>query len=127
MTDTTKYFDQNSKKRDLTGDWNQEKAAKELKERSLNTNTDIPDEALTDSLKSSDCVNILSSCIKNVEKQIEKEKQIVEVKEAIDFISNQFDEYEKDRKEKEERIKTLEDCLINMSKLVDSLSGQIDK
>ena len=47
--------------------------------------------------------------------------------EATDFISNKFDEYEKDRKEKKERIETLEDCLINMSKRVDSLSGQVDK
>ena len=47
--------------------------------------------------------------------------------EGIDFISNKFDEYEKDRKEKEERIKTLEDCLINMLQRVDSLSGQVNK
>ena len=33
---------------------------------------------------------------------------------SLDFV---------DRKEKEERIKTLEDCLINMSKRVDSPSG----
>ena len=47
--------------------------------------------------------------------------------EAIDFISNKFDEYEKDGKEKEVRIKTLEGCLINMSKQVDILAGQVDK
>ena len=47
--------------------------------------------------------------------------------EAIDFISNKFDEYEKDGKEKEERVKTLEACLINMSKQVDILAGQVDK
>ena len=33
----------------------------------------------------------------------------------------------KDRKEKEERIKTLEDCLINMSNRVDGPSGQVHK
>ena len=42
---------------------------------------------------------------------------------AIDFISNKFDKYEKDKKEKEERIMTLKDCLINMSEQADSLSG----
>ena len=47
--------------------------------------------------------------------------------EAIDFISNKFDKYEKDKKEKEERIMTLKDCLINMSEQADSLSGQVDK
>ena len=47
--------------------------------------------------------------------------------EAIDVISNKFDKYKKDRKEKEERIKTLEDCLISISKRVVNLSGQGDK
>ena len=116
----------------------------ENERRSLNTSraSDILDEIFVESLKSPDCVNILFSCIKNVEKQITQifestneikegqikgEKQLAELTEAIDFSSNKFDEYEKDRKEKEERIKTLEDCLINMSKRVDSLSGQVDK
>ena len=62
-----------------------------------------------------------------MEGQITGEKQFAELTEAIDFTSNKFDEYKKDRKEKEERIKALEDCLINMSKQVNSLSGQIDK
>ena len=47
--------------------------------------------------------------------------------EVIDFISNKFYEYEKDREKKEEKIKTLEDYLIKMTKRVDSLSGQVDK
>ena len=73
----------------------------------------------TESLKSPDCINILFSCIKNVEKQTTKifentkemkegqikgEKQQGELTKAIDFISNNFDEYEEDSKEKEERI-----------------------
>ena len=74
----TKYFNQNSKERDLSGNWNQEEAAKKLKEGSLNTSraSDIPDEMLTESLKSPDCVNILLSCIKTVEKQITKVVEI---------------------------------------------------
>ena len=82
------------------------------------------------------------SYIKNVEKeitqifenakemkegQIKTKKQLAELTEAIDFISNKFDEYKKERKEKEEIIKALEDSLSNMSKREDSLSGQIDK
>ena len=46
--------------------------------------------------------------------------------ETIDFISNKFDEYEKDRKEKEEIIKTLEDYLINMSKQVKNKNEKTD-
>ena len=140
----TKYFDQNSNKRDLSSNLNQEKGAKKLKEGSLNTSraSNIPDDVFTESLKSRDFVNISFSCIKNVEKQITQifentkeikerqikgAKQLAELKKAIGFISNKFDEYEKDRKEKEEIIKTLEECLINMSKGVDSLSGQVGK
>ena len=37
LTDITKYFDQNWKKRDLSDNSNQEKSAKKLKEGSLNT------------------------------------------------------------------------------------------
>ena len=130
LTNIAKYFDR--------------KKVKEGEEGNLNTSraSDILDEVFTESLKSPDYVNILFSCIKNVEKEIKQifeltkemkkwqikgEKQLAELTEAIDFISNKFDEYEKDRKEKEERIKTLEDCLVNMSKRVDSLSGQFDK
>ena len=72
LTDTTKYFDRNSKKRDLSGNSNQEEGAKKLKEGNLNTSiaSDIPDEVFTESLKSPDCVNISFSCIENVENQI---------------------------------------------------------
>ena len=53
LTDITKYFDRNSKKRDLSGNSNQEEGAKKLKEGSLNTSrdSDIPDEVFTESLK----------------------------------------------------------------------------
>ena len=111
---------------------------------SLNTSraSGIADEVFTESLKSTDCVNILFSSIKNVERQVTQifentrelkegqikgEKHLAELAEAIDFISNKFEEYEKDRKEKEERIKTLEECLTNMSKPGDSLSSQVHK
>ena len=111
---------------------------------SLNTSraSGIADEVFTESLKSTDCVNILFSSIKNVERQVTQifentkelkegqikgEKHLAELAEAIDFISNKFEEYEKDRKEKEERIKTLEECLANMPKPGDSLSSQVHK
>ena len=64
------HFDRNSKKRDLSDNSNQEKSSKKLKDGSLNTSraSDILDEVFTDSLKSPDCVNILFSFIKNVER-----------------------------------------------------------
>ena len=119
LTDITKYFDRNSKKQDLSDNSNQEKSSKKLKDGSLNTSrvSDIPSEVFTESLKSPDCVNILFSCIKNVEKQITQifentkelkkgqikgEKHLAELTESIDFISNKFKYYETDREEKKE-------------------------
>ena len=74
LTDITKYFYRDLKKRDLSGNWNQEEGAKKLQEGSLNTSTAscIPDEVFTESLKSPDWVNILFSFMKNVEKQIQQ-------------------------------------------------------
>ena len=122
LTGITKYFDRNSKKQDLSDNSNQEKSSKKLKDGSLNTSrvSDIPSEVFTESLKSPDCVNILFSCIKNVEKQITQifentkelkkgqikgEKHLAELTEAIDFISNKFEYYETDRKEKKEGLR----------------------
>ena len=82
-----------------------------MKDESLNTSraSDIPDEVFTESLKSPDCVNILFSCIKNVEReitqifentkefkegQIKGKKQLAELTETVDFISNKFEEHE---------------------------------
>ena len=122
LTDITKYFDRNSEKQDLSDNSNQEKSSKKLKDGSLNTSrvSDIPSEVFTESLKSPDCVNILFSCIKNVEKQITQifentkelkkgqikgEKHLAELTEAIDFISNKFEYYETDREEKKEGLR----------------------
>ena len=67
-----------------------------------------------------DCVNILFSCIKNVErqitqifenmkelkkKQIKGEKYLAELTEAIDFISNKFEEYEKEGKKRKKGLR----------------------
>ena len=122
LTGITKYFDRNSKKQDLSDNSNQEKSSKKLKDGSLNTSrvSDIPSEVFTESLKSPDCVNILFSCIKNVEKQITQifentkelkkgqikgEKHLAELTESIDFISNKFEYYETDREEKKEGLR----------------------
>ena len=67
-----------------------------------------------------DCVNILFSCIKNVERQITQifenmkewkkrqikgEKYLAELTEAIDFISNKFEEYEKEGKKRNKGLR----------------------
>ena len=75
-----------------------------------------------DSLKSEDCILILKKCMENIEKKMEElcietkntkesqikgELQLVSMNETINFISEKFDEFEKDRREKDEIIKNL--------------------
>ena len=59
--DNTKYFDQNSRKQDLSDNLKQQKGGKKLKEENLNTGgpNNIPDKVFTESLKLPDCVSIL--------------------------------------------------------------------
>ena len=59
--------------------------------------------------------------------QIKGKRQLAKLMEVLNFITNKFDEYKRGRKEEKGRIKHLEDCLINMSKWVDSLSGHVEK
>ena len=61
------------------------------------------------------------------EGQIKGEKHLAELTEAIDFLSNKFEDYETDMKEKKGRIKALEECLTSMSKRVGSLSSRINR
>ena len=74
----------------------------------------MSDDAFAGSLKSPSCVGILFNCLRNVEKQIKEifvlakstqEKQIKDERQLNDlhvqFISNNFKEYEKDRAKKE--------------------------
>ena len=76
-----------------------------------------------EALKSGDCVAILCNCMKNLEEkmnelfqitssakdsQIKGKLQLKDLNEAVNFISTKFDEYEKERKEREQIIKNLE-------------------
>ena len=75
-----------------------------------------PGNVFAESLKSNECVEILMNCLKNLEKevkelknlassnnanQIKGERQFLDLKEAVDFISNKFGDFERDRLEKE--------------------------
>ena len=83
-----------------------------------------PGNVFAESLKSDDCVEILMNYLKDLEKevkelkdlassknanQIKGEKQLLDLKDAVDFISNKFDEFENDRLEKEKIIKDLKE------------------
>ena len=74
-----------------------------------------------DSLKSKNCILILKKCIENIEKKIELwtatkntkvsqikgELQPISMNETINLLGEKFNEFEKDRREKDEIIKNL--------------------
>ena len=83
-----------------------------------------PGNVFAKSLKSNECVEILMNCLKNLEKevmelkdlassnnanQIKGERQLLDLKDAVDFISNKFDDFERDRLEKKKIIKDLKE------------------
>ena len=123
----TRFF--NSKKRDLSNNSNTEEDAKRQREESPSEspNVSMLDTPKTpvfeESLKSEDCVKILLSCLRNIEKevkdthklplsnnnnnQIKGKKQLVDLSESIKFMSDKFDKFEKDRQEQKKVIEEL--------------------
>ena len=83
-----------------------------------------------ESLNSGDCVKILVNCMQNIEKQVKelfllaqenKEKHIKgesdlsELTKAIDLISGKFDDYERERREKDKIIKELKSEVLDLN------------
>ena len=62
---------------------------------------------------------------KTNESQIKGESQLVDLKKSVDLISTQFDEYEKERVEREEKIKNLEKIVTNINEKVSVLNKQV--
>ena len=88
-----------------------------------------------ESLKSPECIELLFNCLRNVgrqtkdiytlsnwtqDHQIKGEKQLIDLTESINFLSDKFKEYEEDRAKKD---KIIEDVKSG----VDSLSTKIEK
>ena len=95
-----------------------------------------------ESLKSNECVEILMNCLKILEKevkelkdlassnntnQIKGERQLLDLKDAVDFISNKFDDFERDRLEKEEIIKDLKEEVTYLRGKVDDITEEMDR
>ena len=126
-----KYFEKISKKRDLSNNSRDEEASKKLRDGSLDNSavSDVSannEDSFTESLKSPECVSILMNCMQNLEKQvghifrmlektedrqIKGECQLTDLAKGIEFITQKFDDYEKDRREKDEIIATLQNEL----------------
>ena len=135
------------KKRDLSNKSSNEEASKKLLEGSLDSSacSDVSvnnEDPFTEGLKSPECVSILMNCMQNLEKQlgqifkmlektedrqIKPECQITELAKGVDFIAQKFDDYEKDRHEKDAIIATLQSELKSASMKVEDLVEKMDR
>ena len=94
------------------------------------------------SLRTPECGEILIKSLRSVEQKMNEmialvkttqesqnkgELHISKLKESFDFISAKFDEYEKYRKQKEEKIKILEDNNLKMHDKIAISEEQIDR
>ena len=64
---------------------------------------------------------------KNNETQIKGEKQLEDLTDLVKFMSSKFDEYEKERLEREARIVELESKVVSLSNKVEKLEYTADK
>ena len=147
MSDITKFFQRGTKKRDLSDKSETGEDPKEVREGSLDCSqisqtSDIPDDIFSDILNSPDCVAILFNCLKSLESkmkeitvsskettasQIKDEKQLSDLTNSVQLISDKFDEYEKDRMAKDELIMKLQTQVTELTEKVNNLSVQVDE
>ena len=120
MMDIGKYFS-SSKKCDLSDNSKEATDPKQTKEATLSSSYSDHD-VFEEGSDSSSCKSILFYCLKNLEfkvneifentstlkeNQIKGEKQLTNLAETVNFLSEKFHEFEVDRKLKEEIIKSL--------------------
>ena len=87
-------------------------------------------------------VEILMSCLKNLEKEVKElkdlassnnanqtkgERQPLDLKDAADFISNKFDDFERGRLEKEKIIKNFKEEVTYLRGKLDDITAETDR
>ena len=147
MSYITKFFQRGTKKRDLSDKSETGEDLKKVREGSLDCSqisptSDIPDDSFTKSLNSPDCATVLFNCLKNLEskmkeisasskettaRQIKGEKQLSDLTDSIQLISDKFDEYEEDRKALNELIIKLQTQATELTDEVSNFSVQVDE
>ena len=140
------FLNKSNKKRDLSsGSKDVDKPKRQRKESPdglcLESPTS-PGNVFAESLKSNERVEMLMNCLKNLGKkvkeledlassnsanQIKGERQLLDLKEAVDFISNKFDDFERDRLEKEKVIKDLKEEVTYLRGKVDDITAETDR
>ena len=140
------FLNKSNKKRDLSSGSKEDDEPKRQREESPDVSCleslTSPGNVFAGSLKSNECVEILMNCLKNLEKevkelkdltssnnanQIKGERQLLDLKDTEDFISNKFDDFERDRLEKEKNIKDLKEEVNYLRGKVDDITAETDK
>ena len=121
--DIAKVFEvKSSKKRFLSSEQSETgDESKKQKEESRNeSSTSTLDDVFAEGLKNLDCVLILANCLRSLEQQVKEtldsaktssesqikgELALQDVNNAISFIGEKFDAYEKERRENEKKLK----------------------
>ena len=110
-----------------------------LREGSLDNSTcsDVSvnnEDPFTEAFKFPECVSILTNDIRNLETQIGQifkmlkgECQLTDLTKGVDFITQEFDEYEKDQCEKDTIIATLQIDLKSISMNVKNHEKKMDR
>ena len=142
QNDITKYFQNSSAKKRELGSSSSEanEDPKKLKEGSLGSNDDNVVFETKSTSETKDCNETLEA-IKRLElqikhlfelahktnsSQIKGECQLVELKTSVDSISSKFEEFEKDRLEKEQKIQKLEETVTTLNEKVLNLNNQVN-
>ena len=142
--DISKFFEKASKKRDLSDQSKTCEDTKKMREyknitRSL---TDMADDVSAESLKSPECTEILFNCLRNVERQtkdistlahstkdhqIKGEKQLTDLTESINLLSDKFKIYEEDRAKKDKIIQDFKPEVGSLSTKTEKLEKLQDQ
>ena len=141
------YFERIPKKCDLSNNSSDEEASRKLREDCLDNSavSDVSannEDPFTEGLKSPECVSILMNCMQNLKKQvgqifkmlektedrqIKGECQLTDLAKGAEFITQKFDEYENDRREKDAITATLQNELKSASMKVEDLEKQMER
>ena len=123
-----KYFNKISKKRDLSCESNPEENRKKAREGS--STTSINDATKDEVFQQVSTINDISEVLEHLKTlevqiserynlsndtrsvQIKGDKQLADLTQSLKLISEKFDEFEKDRKEKEKIISSLKKLMV---------------
>ena len=127
-----------SKKRDHSDKSQSGDERKKVREDSM---SDLPDDVFEDGFNSPGCVKILVNCMRNMEQQIKElivssneskqarikgEEHLTSITTSLNFLSQKFDDLDKDLKPKDKKISELEKHLNSLEIENKTLSEMID-